>query len=461
MGTRDILVEPRRVALAGALVYMLLVAVPAAVATDTAHAQVTASVARAALLERARDLIASGKAEEAYRALVDHEDEYIGEIDFDYALGRAALDSGRPDRATLAFTRVLAVDPAHAGASIDMGRAYLVLGNREQARAVLEGLLALDPPASLRERLLTYLAQAGETEERRTFISGFVAASAGRDSNVNAAAANARIFVPLFGVEVELAGRNVRRADWYAGLSAGIDITHQIDKRYALIGGVDAIQRRNSRESQFDIDAIAGRIGVARIWDRFFARVQLLSARSYVDRRANREVSALALDVSEVPGVATQWSGNAQAGRFRHLPAEQRVFDADFVSAGVGARHVWESGTALFGNLSAGREFDVGGNPGGDRRLWSLLLGMEQPLAGGLSLQASAGLQDTAYRRMDDAFLVTRHDRRGEMEIALQYQFNADLRLRLGVRSTRQASNIPIYAYPRQDVGISLRRDFR
>jgi len=455
-------VELRNAGLRCGLACALLVVLALPAESRDALAQSGGSAARAALLEQARSLSAAGKPDEAYRVLAAHEDEYIGEIDFDYAIGRAALDSGRPDRATLAFTRVLAVNPVHAGASIDMGRAYLALGNREQARAAFEGLLALNPPPAVRELLTIYLAQArGGGEERRTFISGFVAASAGRDSNVNAAAAQARIFVPLFGSEVDLAGRNVGKADYYAGLAAGIDITYLIDRQYALIGGVDVVQRRNAHESEFDLGAGAARIGIARTWDRYFARAQLLSGRSYIDNQANRDVTALALDISEVPGTPAQWSGFAQAGRFRYLPAEQRVFDADFISAGAGVRRTWGSGTVLFGNLSAGREHDTGGNPGGDRRLWGLLLGLEQPLVGALALQASAGLQDAAYTQVDPAFLVTRHDRRQDLELALQYQFDADLRLRFAVRSTHQASNIPIYAYPRQDIGITLRRDFR
>jgi len=460
MGGWSILVELRGAGLVRALAIALFVANLAA-APRAVQAQSAEHTTLAALLEHARALSTIGKADEAYAVLAAKEDEYIGEIDFDYAIGRAALDSGRADRATLAFTRVLAADPAHTGASIDMGRAYLALGNREQARAVFEGLLALDPPAPLRERLEAYLEQAGGSGKRRTFVSGFVAASAGRDSNVNAAAAQARVFVPLFGAEVDLADRNVRRADNYAGLSEGIDITYQVDEHFTLVGGVDALHRRNARESQFDIDAGTARAGVARTWDRFFARAQLLAGRSYVDHRANREVSALALDISEFPNVPTQWSGFVQAGQFRHPPAELRVFDADFVSGGIGARSTWKSGTALFGNLSSGREYDVGGNPGGDRWLWGLLLGVEQPLASRLSLHASAAGQVAGYRRVDPAFQVTRRDRRADSEIALEYQIDADLRLRLGLRSTRQVSTIPIYAYTRHDLGVTLRRDFR
>jgi len=103
----------------------------------------------AELLGQAHELSAAGKAERAYELLASAEDEYIGEPRFDYALGRAALDAGYPARATLAFSRVLAVDPGHAGALIDTGRAYLALGNSQQARATFESLLALDPPPAV------------------------------------------------------------------------------------------------------------------------------------------------------------------------------------------------------------------------------------------------------------------------------------------------------------------------
>ena len=85
-------------------------------------AQAPEQAGRAALpdlIARAEALSRAGKPDEAYTLLLSQEDTYIGTVEFDYALGRAALDSGRPDKATLAFSRVLALDPAHAGASIE------------------------------------------------------------------------------------------------------------------------------------------------------------------------------------------------------------------------------------------------------------------------------------------------------------------------------------------------------
>src|ERR1035437_9210718 len=86
------------------------------------------------LLTEAEALIQGAKPIEAY-ALLDPKDfEYSGNSRFDYLLGISALDSGHPDKATLAFERVLAVDPNFAGARLDMARAYFHLGDLARAK---------------------------------------------------------------------------------------------------------------------------------------------------------------------------------------------------------------------------------------------------------------------------------------------------------------------------------------
>ena len=81
------------------------------------------------LLSEAEALLNSGKSDEAYKLLAPMDFEYSGNVRFDYLLGVSALDSGHPDKATLAFERVLAVEPNFAGARLDMARAYFHLGD--------------------------------------------------------------------------------------------------------------------------------------------------------------------------------------------------------------------------------------------------------------------------------------------------------------------------------------------
>ena len=56
--------------------------------------------AQQAEVEHAQALMSQGKPAEAYGYLLPFEDKFAGNVDYDYALGVAALDSGKPDKAT-------------------------------------------------------------------------------------------------------------------------------------------------------------------------------------------------------------------------------------------------------------------------------------------------------------------------------------------------------------------------
>ncbi len=132
-------------------------------------AWVTSSAALAAELdlEKADALMKQGKPAEAYSLLEPFEFQLSGNVRFDYLLGIAALDSGRPDKATLAFERVLATDPNFTGARIDMGRAYFQLGDYTRAKAEFETVLTQNPPPAARATINNYLAAIEKQESDR------------------------------------------------------------------------------------------------------------------------------------------------------------------------------------------------------------------------------------------------------------------------------------------------------
>ena len=59
-------------------------------------------------LARAQQLLRQGQAAQAYAILEPLESANAGDLNFDYAMGVAALDSGHADRAVIALERVLA-----------------------------------------------------------------------------------------------------------------------------------------------------------------------------------------------------------------------------------------------------------------------------------------------------------------------------------------------------------------
>ena len=425
----------------------------------SAHAEAIAPLPD--LLGQARSLSQSGRFADAYQLLAGAEDEYIGDAQFDYALGRAALDAGYPARATLIFSRVLAVDPAHGGALIDTGRAYLALENYEQARATFESLLALDPPPVLRTQLQAFLQQARRELPDSAALSGYMAATIGRSSNVNQSPGVSQVFVPLFGARFDLAEQNVRKADRYWSIAGGVEGSLPLSRTYAIVGGADAIARENFKESAFDLSGLGARLGLSAAGGPNLVRLQWIAARSDLGHDPVRDVDALALDAFHMLSPDAQLAASAQGGRIRHLSEALRVFDANFVAFAGGASRRFAGSSTLSGGFSAGAEHDVGGNPDGNKRQAGLRLAADTPIRTRLNAGASFALQRTRYDMTNVAFLVERQDLRRDLELSLQYLLEDAWSARLGATWTGQRSNIPIYEFQRREVWLTLRKDFR
>jgi tetratricopeptide (TPR) repeat protein len=417
------------------------------------------------LLARAKSLSSSGKFLDAYELLAQAEDAYIGIIEFDYALGRAALDAGRPDKATLALSRVLALDPGHAGALIDIGRAYLALGNYDQARVTFETLLGLAPPPAVRAQLQAYLEQARAAGQERSprpgrSQHGYLAAEYGRSSNVNQSPGQSQVFIPAFGAAYELSNQNLRKADRFAGVMGGVDASLPLNGVYSLIVGGDFVERHNDHESAFDLGGVGARVGIAATTQAQLLRLQLFQGRDYLGGSPSRDMHALGLDYFRDLGADTQLLVLAQAGRLRYLPEELKIFDADFGTLGIGASRKIAGDSTAFVTISTGRMSDVGGNPSGDRRQLGLRAGVDAAILPRLRLIGNAAWERGRYDRFDPSFLTERLDFATNFELALQYALARRVSLRCGVAQTDQRSNISIYEYDRTELALSLRYDF-
>jgi len=414
-----------------------------------------------ALIAQSRQLAAAGRLEEAYSLLAAAEDEHIGEPRFDYALGRAALDAGQPARATLAFSRVLAVDPGHAGALIDSGRAYLSLGNTQQARQTFESLLALDPPPALRAQIERYLEQSRRGLPPAPLFTGYLTASIGKSTNVNQSPSQSQVFVPVFGTRFDLADQNVAKADKFWSVGGGLEGSLPLDETWSLVGGVEGLARQNFHESAFDLAGAGARAGVAAASGLDLVRLQWLSARNYLGHDPNRNVDGLLAEGFKMLGPDDQLIAAAQGGSIRYRPGDLRIFDSDFATFGLALSHRTDGSTILSAGASAGRENDKGGNPDGDQRQLGLRASADVPLAAKWRAGISAAFLQTDYDRENPTFLVVRRDRRSDLELSLQYALAEALTVRLGATSTRQRSNIAIDEFDRRELWLMMRREFR
>ncbi|MFA7267877.1 MAG: tetratricopeptide repeat protein [Sterolibacterium sp.] len=318
--------------------------------------------AMGALLRQADGLIRSGKLADAYQLLEPREADYSGEIAFDYMLGIVALDSGKPDRATIAFERVLVSNPNFSGARLDLARAYFAMGSDDLAKNEFEIVLTQSPPESVKEVVKKYLdAIAKRKLDKIQHISGYIETSIAKDSNVTAVTSDFSKGVQnVFGIPGVLpTGSSVLSSGTTAGVSAGIDFTRLLSEEYGLsvFAGADLRQRNYegfSALNSTNLD-LRGGLSIVRGEDmyRLFVNMGQYRQTGMTEGiNSNRDTPGIGAEWKRKFGERDQLSLSTQYSRPRY--ATQETQDTDQVMLSASWLHIFEGRTSplIFANLT-------------------------------------------------------------------------------------------------------------
>ncbi|CAG4883148.1 conserved exported protein of unknown function [Georgfuchsia toluolica] len=423
-------------------------------------------------VDDAEALMKAGKAAEAYGLLEPLEFEKAGDKRFDYLLGIAALDSGRPDKATIAFERVIAVDPNFAGARLDMARAYFQLGDLPRAKTEFDTVMKQNPPEAARVTIQKYLdAMAAHEKALQTRITAYLEGSVGRDTNINSSTSQGQIPIPVFGNLVfTLSQANISMADSYAGIAMGGEVTHSISPKLALYAGVDLRQRGYTSESQFDTVDLLEHAGVSYTTGEDTFRAGLLGDQYMLSTTRLYNTAGVNGEWRHMLSPGNQLSMFGQFSSFRFDPDSMRIQDFDQSVVGAGWMHVMPDGkSALFGSIFVGHEKSVapvtainptGGRADGNKDMTGLRFGTQVMLNDKWDFFESIGFQWARYDKANAAFLVTRDDRQTDVTLGLNWHFDKLWTVRPQLALSSNDSNIAIYRYHRADVSVAVRRDF-
>ena len=425
-------------------------------------------------MAEARALLRNGQPLAAYDALMKMEYEGSGDIEFDYLLGVAALEAGKPDKATLALERVLESNPNYAGARIDMGRAFMLLGDAVRAQEEFTAVLELNPPDVVRERVEGFMAEmAQRAAVAKTNWSGFFGITLGRDSNVNNAPSNAEQFIPGFNTVV-LDPDSVETPSNYSALAGRIQVDHHINDRFGVYAGLDLTLRRNFQAPQFDSAGGELRVGGTISLSNHELEFSLAVGKTYLDPQPGRSNTFLEHPLyRNLVGGTAQWRFNIndrnqlqttlQYNRLRYLDEATSVFDSDQTVLGLNWFRAFGANNQGVGFLGAylGKESDIHGNPSGEKDFFGLRAGGQYGLTSKWAIFATMGLMSADFQRFQVIHRKTRDDKRYDLSLGMSYTLWESWSLRPQLSLTRQDSSIGLYEFNRKEISVALRRDWR
>lgn len=422
------------------------------------------SAALEKVLRDADALLNSGKPAEAYKLLEPLDFEYSGNVRFDYLLGISALDSGMPDKATLALERVLSVDPNFAGARLDMARAYFQLGDLLRAKTEFDAVMKQNPPEAARLTINKYLDAISAAEQaQKTHYFGYAEGSFGRDSNVNNSTSQSEIGVPAFGnIVFTLSPTSLKTPDNYYSAAAGGEVSHSLTDHWGVYGGMDLRKRNNQSMTNFDSGSVDTRAGgtLARGDDIFRAGVTF--SQFEVAHAKNRNAYGLTGDWRHSISPRNQFNLFGQYGRNRFADGSMQINDFDLTVVGAGLLHILEDGkAALFGSINWAGERAVNDRADGNKIGYGLRVGGQTSFHESTEVYANVGYQIGRYDKENVAFLTNRNDKQYDVSLGCNWHLDKFWTVRPQASYTKNNSDIAIYSFDRLDASITVRRDFR
>lgn len=415
----------------------------------------------AQLLANARVLIDSGQADSAFRMLQARVGDYAGDADFDYLLGLAAIDSGRPGEAVIALERVLMERPGFLQARAEIARAYFALREHENARREFEAVAAQRIPEDARRVIGRYLdAIRRVDDDGRPRLVGLLELETGHDSNVNFGSSTGQ-WVLADGTAVIPLGISLPRNSSVFASALGLNWTVPMGGGWQwTTGGRVSLRRHPSAhtldQDQFDLSSgFAFRTGCHQY--NMLAQFQHLQLGGAAFRNAL--------------GALVQWQCDLDART--QLGAYAQAFSLDFPDEPLRDARRSALGLTFARVLDGARKpvFVAGLQAGTEtsrRNLDNLTYdfrGARAALSMGIGngWRGFAALSREArdFDGIEPIFGVARSDRQTELRVGAERALTADWSIAPAVTHTRNRSTLEPNDFRRTQAGVTLRYRFQ
>jgi hypothetical protein len=431
--------------------------------------------AQPSVLEQARTLLAAGNAKQAFEVLAPLQREMAGKPEFDYLLGVAALDSGRIEESIIAFERVLALIPQHAGAQMDIARAYYAAGSYDLAEAAFLRLRDANPPAPTLAAINRYL---DAIKLRRHEASGgwqaYSELGMGYDSNITGVPGDFGAAVERsFGIPgVQPTGNAIKRSAAFVVGGLGAEYQQPYGGGWGWFAGGDVRGRAYRHESDFNIATGEVRAGIGRRIDA--DQWRLAATYSPFSQKGAAPGDPTPTNDRSVGGVGGEWHHSLDTRTQLGFAVQGSV--VRFPDSSV------EDFNQVLVSMSWLRSFEAKGSPmlfvmafaSDDRAVNEIAEGIDRSKnLGGLrsyvqysvnpKLQVFGGA-GAIYRRDKDVGArgspdVRGRDVFGDASVGLSWQFREACALRVAYQYSRNESNIDIYDYGRYEIASTIRCD--
>ena len=414
----------------------------------------------------AENLIRNGEFKAAYLLLEPLESSRAGDIDYDYVLGVAAVESKQATRGAFALERVLAQNSDHKDARAEMAKAHFMLGEIEASKSEFNAVLQQNVDVKTKKSIEKLLTAIDKVEGNTTTFNAYLDAGLGHDSNVNSAPnigfVTIATGVPNFGgLIVPLNESAQEQSDEFANVAAGFSIRHPFTKTLSAFGTLSGAKRINSSQTNFNTRALDVNAGLQLRLDKNVLTFAVQDNHFELDSEKFRRAY----------GASVQWLHNINAQNQAGLYAQYSRLDfadnsnrnANRSIVGFNFGHVFSGNLApvLFGSVYTGMEDALELQSDFlNQDIFGVRTGGNINLTNQWQLFTFLGAELRNNESNDPAFLKKRKDTQYDATIGARFFPAHGWLIRPQLSYIKNDSNIEINAYKRTVISVNVRKDF-
>lgn len=426
----------------------------------TALAAATQGV-RAAPADEIKALMLQGKSAEAYTWGRQFPDQ-LGDPQFDFYFGVAAVDAGHSGEGVLALERYLLTFPGSNEARLELARGYFVLGDLVRAREEFEEVSKRNPPPQVSATIERFLDGIRARESAYTPSSLLsLEAGIGFDSNVNGGVGNSAISLPNFGL-VSVAPAGVKQGDSYTHFALGAQTTRPVAPGVSLSGGLNIEDKRNWNATAFRQGNFTGNGGVSVLKnDNLYRATFAYNTVTVADIRF-RNTASLTGDWQHQLSELTTLNSSIQYADLKYLGANE-VRDALLWTGTAGVRQTFigKMQPVLQVGVNYAREANERKRSDLSRDLSGVRVSLALTPAPKWGVSLGVGSQESRYSDPDTLLQVKRYDRYESADTTISYAFDKNLSFRAELLWSNNISNIALYKYDRSVAAFKVRYEFK
>lgn len=413
------------------------------------------------VVAKGESLVRAGHYAEAYKLLEPLEDRLAGNLKYDYLLARSALESGQPSKASFIYERILAVEPNYVGVRLEMGRAYLALGDISRAKLEFETVLRFQNlPADLRQQAQIYDKAADEyLQGKKTVGYAYLEYGYGYDSNPQSATRISEVNLAGGGTLL-LPQSALAQGDQYHALTLGGELVHALSDKFSVFAGIDARGRHYTDLSVANWNTVDGRMGLGYNSGVHNVRFAVTGGRFWLDTLKTRDSGGATLDYRYLAGKQDQVSLGLSGSRNKFVPDALKINSYDLYQASLGWLHGAADGRGAAGvTLLGGVEDELNGRVDGNKPFVGARLTLQRAFSASVGGFLLAGAQYGKYSEINPLFAEQRIDTLYDVTAGMSWTLAKGWSVRPQVLYMKNRSNLPLFEYDRTDVSLNLRVD--